>query len=176
MFQHYSHTTDEREIKRLSAKALAGVVPLHAAEVCNMLGLDHVARQGAVAFLDASKRPDLRDLPRVVRSDAPTDGADTHTKWMYLIGAAVPDPTAILEVDFKSPVRCKVKIAFSIERHNAFLWHAAQKGVIHLRIGKPQPVETNFATLATQVVTDDLTAILAQHALVELARMPRRAR
>lgn len=139
------------------AQETAGGLPIRDALICNMLAPDYRVHQIAAVFVDPSKRPDVRDLPRVHRLDG---GGQTRSGWRFAI--TPKNPLAILNTYFESPVRCHVRLVFPIRKHRIFLNFVAQVEQLHLGFGTaPHVPQLNIETLGLQAECDSLRAALA---------------
>lgn len=148
------------------AQETAGGLPIRDAQICNMLAPDYRVHQIAAVFVDAAKRPDMRDLLRVHRLEG---GGQTRSAWRF---AMVPkNPLAILNTDFVEPVRCHVRLVFSIRKHRAFLNFVAVVEQLHMGIGgAPYTPQLNVETLGLDLECDALRAALAMLDMLDGAR------
>jgi hypothetical protein len=138
------------------ARETASGLPIRDAQICDMLAPDFRTHRVAIVFVDATKRPDVRDLFRVHRLDG---SGDTRSAWQF---AMVPqNPLAILNTHFENPARCHVRLVFPIRKHRAFLDFVAQVELLHLGLGTaPHIPQRNIETLGLEAECDSLRAAL----------------
>ncbi len=119
--QHKASKCDRRacpNCARSKARTFAlGTVPILSAYPCKEI---KPPDEVTYLLLDASNRPDLQDLVRVIW-EVPEDEWEVIYSWEYLIMPEAQAYFARLDVQVTRPVRTSYKILFDLDKHYELL-------------------------------------------------------
>jgi hypothetical protein len=153
--QLHRKDASERALKKL----LTGCVRMRETSqtACLLHGKQRVL---PTVWIDATERPDIRDLPRAHRQE-PT-GGDVRTAWVFALSPN-KEACAVLSCTMLAPARCRFKLAFEVPRDNAFLLQLAQTGVLVIATQDPRTTHTFLVVEVDQTgLLNGLIACTAQ--------------
>lgn len=86
-------------------------------------------RPGQIFHMDAARRPEIEDLPRVVTGELKRPTL-FQADWAY--GVLDDDVEVMVRMEVTSPVRCTFAAVVSVQRHSEALQHVVDEEMIAL--------------------------------------------